>query len=231
MRNDAWFGGKTPWDKVTMRILTQDAARVAALLSGDVARDRERADRRRREAEGRQEARHLPRRVRPADVRAHGQRPHDHAGCHRQERQAARTQSAQGPAGAQGVVEDDQPAGHRRAGDGGPGDSFGPAGAGLPVRRVEESQGRALRPGRGEEAARRGGLPGRLRRHAARDQQPLRERRQDRAGDRADVDAGWRGDQGRRHAVGDVLPAGHGVEVQRPAGRAGAPAPASRRRR
>ncbi len=36
VRNDTWFGGKTPWDKVTMRILTQDASRVAALLSGDV---------------------------------------------------------------------------------------------------------------------------------------------------------------------------------------------------
>lgn len=35
-RNDAWWGGKTPWDNVTMRILTQDASRVAALLSGDV---------------------------------------------------------------------------------------------------------------------------------------------------------------------------------------------------
>ena len=35
-RNDAWWGGKTPWDKVTLRILTQDAARVAALLAGDV---------------------------------------------------------------------------------------------------------------------------------------------------------------------------------------------------
>ncbi len=35
-RNDAWWGGKTPWDKVTLRILTQDASRVAALLSGDV---------------------------------------------------------------------------------------------------------------------------------------------------------------------------------------------------
>ncbi len=35
-RNDAWWGGKTPWDTVTMRILTQDASRVAALLSGDV---------------------------------------------------------------------------------------------------------------------------------------------------------------------------------------------------
>jgi len=35
-RNDAWWGGKTPWEKVTLRILTNDAARVAALLSGDV---------------------------------------------------------------------------------------------------------------------------------------------------------------------------------------------------
>ena len=35
-RNDAYWGGKTPWDKVTLRLLPQDAARVAALLSGDV---------------------------------------------------------------------------------------------------------------------------------------------------------------------------------------------------
>lgn len=35
-RNDAWWGGKTPWEKVTLRLLTNDAARVAALLSGDV---------------------------------------------------------------------------------------------------------------------------------------------------------------------------------------------------
>ena len=35
-RNDAWWGGKTPWEKVTMRLLAQDAPRVAALLSGDV---------------------------------------------------------------------------------------------------------------------------------------------------------------------------------------------------
>ena len=36
VRNDAWWEGKSPWDKVTLRILTQDASRVAALLSGDV---------------------------------------------------------------------------------------------------------------------------------------------------------------------------------------------------
>ena len=35
-RNDAWWGGRTPWEKVTLRILPQDAPRVAALLSGDV---------------------------------------------------------------------------------------------------------------------------------------------------------------------------------------------------
>ena len=35
-RNDAWWGGSTPWEKVTLRILPQDASRVAALLSGDV---------------------------------------------------------------------------------------------------------------------------------------------------------------------------------------------------
>ena len=35
-RNDAYWGGATPWEKVTLRILPQDASRVAALLSGDV---------------------------------------------------------------------------------------------------------------------------------------------------------------------------------------------------
>ena len=75
------------------------------------------------------------------------------------------------------------------------------------------------------------GYPDGFERHAARDQQPLRERREDRAGDRADVDARRHPDQGRRDAVGDVLPAGDRTQVQRAAGWAGAPAPASRRRR
>jgi len=35
-RNDAYWGGATPWEKVTLRLLPQDASRVAALLSGDV---------------------------------------------------------------------------------------------------------------------------------------------------------------------------------------------------
>ena len=35
-RYDNWWGGKTPWDRVTMRLLPQNAARVAAFLAGDV---------------------------------------------------------------------------------------------------------------------------------------------------------------------------------------------------
>jgi peptide/nickel transport system substrate-binding protein len=36
VRFDGWWGGRTPWDRVTMRLLPQNAARVAALLAGDV---------------------------------------------------------------------------------------------------------------------------------------------------------------------------------------------------
>ncbi|MGH8850346.1 MAG: ABC transporter substrate-binding protein, partial [Casimicrobiaceae bacterium] len=35
-RNDHYWGGKTPWEKVTLRLLPNDASRVAALLAGDV---------------------------------------------------------------------------------------------------------------------------------------------------------------------------------------------------
>ncbi|MEQ1595324.1 MAG: ABC transporter substrate-binding protein [Casimicrobium sp.] len=36
VRNDSWWGGKTPWEKATLRIITNDPARVAALLAGDI---------------------------------------------------------------------------------------------------------------------------------------------------------------------------------------------------
>ncbi|HKC42424.1 MAG TPA: ABC transporter substrate-binding protein [Burkholderiales bacterium] len=36
VRNDAYWGPKAPWEKVTFRLITNDPARVAALLSGDV---------------------------------------------------------------------------------------------------------------------------------------------------------------------------------------------------
>jgi peptide/nickel transport system substrate-binding protein len=35
-RNDAYWGGKSAWDKVTLRILPTDTARIAALLAGDL---------------------------------------------------------------------------------------------------------------------------------------------------------------------------------------------------
>ena len=36
VRNDAWWGGATTWDRVTFRMMSNDAARLAGLLSGDV---------------------------------------------------------------------------------------------------------------------------------------------------------------------------------------------------
>lgn len=35
-RNDAYWGKKAPWDKATIRIITNDSSRMAALLSGEV---------------------------------------------------------------------------------------------------------------------------------------------------------------------------------------------------
>ncbi len=35
-RNDAWWGAKQPWEKVTIRFIASDPARTAALLAGDV---------------------------------------------------------------------------------------------------------------------------------------------------------------------------------------------------
>ena len=35
-RHDAWWGGRPPWDRVTLRVLPADPARTAALLAGDV---------------------------------------------------------------------------------------------------------------------------------------------------------------------------------------------------
>jgi peptide/nickel transport system substrate-binding protein len=35
-RNDGWWGGRTPWPRVQFRMISNNAGRVAALLSGDV---------------------------------------------------------------------------------------------------------------------------------------------------------------------------------------------------
>ncbi|MBO1079923.1 ABC transporter substrate-binding protein [Roseomonas haemaphysalidis] len=35
-RNDSWWGGRLPWNEVVLRVVTDDGARLAALLSGDL---------------------------------------------------------------------------------------------------------------------------------------------------------------------------------------------------
>ncbi|PZW50409.1 peptide/nickel transport system substrate-binding protein [Humitalea rosea] len=35
-RNESWHGGRAPWEKVEVRVMSNDASRLAALLSGDV---------------------------------------------------------------------------------------------------------------------------------------------------------------------------------------------------
>ena len=134
-RNDAYWGGKTPWEKVTLRLLPQDASRVAALLSGDVqviesvptdrcraARSDKRLDVYRTVAD-RLIYLHLDsnRDVSPFVT--------DKAGKPLDE------ESAEGSARAQGDVEGDQPAGDRRQGDGRRGGAVGAARPRFPVRR------------------------------------------------------------------------------------------------
>ena len=70
---------------------------------------------------------------------------------------------------------------------------------------VPGAQGRGLRSGRREEAARRGRLSGRLQPHDPRAVRPLRQRREDRAGRRADAVARRHRRQGRDRADGAVL--------------------------
>ena len=138
-RNDAWWGGKTPWEKVTLRILPQDAPRVAALLSGDV-----------------QVIENVP----TADV-AQAARQTSSSRCTStisdrliylhldsdrdvspfvtdKDGKPLAKNPLKDRARAQGAVEDDQPAGDRRARDGRRGGAGRPARARLPVRRDEE---------------------------------------------------------------------------------------------
>ena len=119
----------------------------------------------------------------------------------RQGRQAARQEPAQGPARAPGDLEGDQPPRDRGSRDG------RPRGA---VRRTScrrrcSATTPTLKPdaydlNAREEAARRGRLSRRLRDDDPRPEQPLRQRRADRAGGRADAHARRHPDQGRDDA-------------------------------
>ena len=159
VRNDAWWGGKSPWDKVTMRILTQDASRVAALLSGDVQVIENvptadvaklKGDKRLaiyRGISDRLMYVHLDsdRTVTPT-VTAKDGKPLDRNPLKDPRVRKALSKMINRP-------------GDRRTRDGRRGDSRRTARAGLPVRRHEEPEGRGVRPGRGEEAAGEAGYP------------------------------------------------------------------------
>ena len=95
--------------------------------------------------------------------------------------------------------------GDRRARDGGPGDSVRPARVRQAVRQRARAQGRRVRSRRREEAARRGRLSRRLQPDDPRPGRPLRQRREDRAGGRADADARRHRVQGRDGADGSVF--------------------------
>ena len=114
-RNDAWWGGKTPWEKVTLRLAAAGRVARRGAAVGRRAGDRERADGRRREAAQDKRLALYRHRRRPAHLPAHRQRPRRVAVRDRQGRQAAREESAQGSARAEGDVEGDQPPGDRRA--------------------------------------------------------------------------------------------------------------------
>ena len=230
-RNDAYWGGRTPWEKVTLRLLPQDAARVAALLSGDVQviENVPTSDAAQLKKDKRLHG--VPHGRRPAHLPAHGQRSRRLAVRHRQGRKAAREEPAQGSARAPCDLEGDQPPGDRREGHGGRGDRGGTARPRFPVRRVEEPQGRGVRSRRREEAPVGSRLSGRLRPHDPRAEQPLRQRREDRAGGRADAEPRRHRHQGRRDAVGDVLHAGDRSQVQLHAARLEHRHRRSRRRR
>ncbi len=126
-RNDAYWGGRTPWEKVTLRILPQDASRVAALLSGDVQAIENVPTSDVAQLQARTGAPGVEDRRRPSHLPPSRFRPRCFAVRHRQGGQAAREESAEGRARASRDVEGDQPRCHRRQGDGGRGDAVRPA--------------------------------------------------------------------------------------------------------
>ena len=172
-RNDAFWGPKEPWAKATEKVIAKDPTRVAALIAGEVdAIDlpatadlpRLRADPRVQAHQGRSGARPLHR----ARFGARRVAQRDREG-----RQAAREQSAEGPARAQGAVARDQPAGHRGQVDGGQRAAGVAVAAGDVSGHEPEAQARSLRPAEGA-GAHEGGRLGRRLPHRAHDhERPL----------------------------------------------------------
>ena len=74
-RNDAYWGDKPHWAKVTLKLITNNSARVAALLAGDVQLIEAGADLRRRQAQDQRQRGAGARGVEPADLPACRQLP------------------------------------------------------------------------------------------------------------------------------------------------------------
>ena len=140
---------------------------------------------------------------------------------HGQGRQAARQEPAARRPRPPRDLQGDQPARDRRARDGGPGDPVGPARVGEALRPQPGAEARGLRPGRGQEAACGSGLSERLQPDDPRAGRPLRQRREDRAGGRADALAHRHRREGRDGADGAVLGPRGEAGVQLPHGRLG----------
>ena len=124
-RNDAWWGGKTPWEKVTLRILPNDASRVAALLSGDVQviENVPTSDVGKLKADKRVA---IYRTVADRLIYLHLDSDRDASPfVTDRDGKPIDQESAQGRARAQGAVEGDQSSGDRRARHGGRGDAAG----------------------------------------------------------------------------------------------------------
>ncbi len=197
-RNDAYWGGKTPWEKVTLRLLPQDASRVAALLSGDVqvienvpTSDVAQLRKDKRLAVYRTVADRLiylhmdsDRDVSPFVTDKAG-KPLAKNPLKDPRVRKAISKAINRPVMVEKVMEGEAiPAGQLV-----PDFLFGA---------IEEPEGRNVRSRRREEAAGRGRLPRRLRPHDPRAEQPLRQRREDRAGRRPDAGARGHRHQGRR---------------------------------
>ena len=220
-RNDNYWGDKPVWDKVTFKIIKSEPARVAALLSGDVdaIEGVPTADLARIKADPKFNVTskishrviyfnfdHLDR-VSPfitaKDGKPLAKNPLLDLRVRRAiskaiNRQAIADRVMEGQAIPSGQLVSERLFGQR-------------AGA----------QGRRVRPGGRQEAARRGRISGRLQHHDPRAVRPLRQRREDRAGGRADARARRHRRQGRDRADGPVLVARVEAGIQLRDGRLG----------
>ena len=160
--NYGYWGGEEPWDKVTFKILTNPAARVAALLSSDVQMI-ETVPTSDIRSLGPKEIRARGQGLQPRDLRAPQQWSDKAAPVVTAKDASPSTRTRSRRARAQGAVDGDQPRGHRRPRDG-EGGARGTAAAGFFTARARSSSPSSTTRGR-QEAARRGRLPERVRAH------------------------------------------------------------------